>query len=79
MRDKKEKQNDLRESSADVKSKKDKNKLKDKEKEREMKRYESWAEMKKSGVTLDEVIQSRKQEISERSIKSRFVYLLFSL
>ncbi|XP_046828029.1 repetitive organellar protein-like isoform X3 [Vespa crabro] len=72
-KDKKEKQNDLRESIADVKSKKDKNKLKDKEKEREIKKYGSWAEMKKSGVTLDEVIQLRKPEISERSIKSRTV------
>ncbi|KAL2724501.1 repetitive organellar protein-like isoform X1 [Vespula squamosa] len=73
LKDKKEKQNDLRESIADVKSKKDNNKLKDKEKEREIKKYESWAEMKKLGITLDEVIQLRKQEISERSIKSRTV------
>ncbi|KAK2586720.1 hypothetical protein KPH14_011755 [Odynerus spinipes] len=70
-KDRKEKQNDFREGCADVKDKKDKNRFKDKEKE--MIKYGSWAELKNSDVTLDEFIQLRRQENSERPVKSRTV------
>jgi len=64
----KEKRNDMLEMEVEGKDKKEKDKDKWKEK---MLKYNSWAEVRKSGLTLDDIIHFRRRDNSERSVKIR--------
>lgn len=60
----------------EVEGKDKKDKDKDREKEKELLKYNSWAELRKSGLTLSDIAQLRKRDNSERIIKNRyFVYV----
>lgn len=34
----------------------------------------SWIELKKCGITMDDIIEIRRRDYSERSTKNRFVF-----
>jgi hypothetical protein len=71
----KDKRNDTLEIEAESKDKKDKDK--DRLREKELIKCNSWAELRKSGLTLEDIIQFRKHDNSERVIKNRyFIYKL---
>ncbi|KYM80481.1 hypothetical protein ALC53_09031 [Atta colombica] len=65
----KERQNDMSEMEVESKDKKEKDK--DKWKEKVLLKSNSWAELRKSGLTLDDTIHFRRRNNSERSIKIR--------
>jgi len=65
----KDKRNDSLEVEAEGKDKKDKDK--ERLREKELTKYNSWAELRKSGLTLED-IQFRKHDNSERAIKNRY-------
>lgn len=63
----KEKRNDVSETEIEGKAKKEK----DKWKEKVLLKSNSWAEVRKSGLTINDIIHLRKRDNSERSIKIR--------
>ncbi|XP_067208133.1 trichohyalin-like isoform X2 [Linepithema humile] len=64
----KDRRNDMLEMEPD-KDKKDKDK--DRLKEKELLKYNSWPELRKSGLTFDEVIRLKRRDNSERTLKNR--------
>ncbi|XP_025996734.1 uncharacterized protein LOC105198112 isoform X1 [Solenopsis invicta] len=64
----KEKRNDTPETEAEGKDKRDKDK-RDKWKEKVLLKSNSWAEVRKFGLTLDDVIYLRRRVISKKSVK----------
>ena len=49
-----------------------KEKDKDKSKEKELLKCNSWVELQKSGLTLDDVIYLRRRGNTERSVRNRY-------
>ncbi|CAK9797362.1 hypothetical protein ANTPLA_LOCUS1192 [Anthophora plagiata] len=66
-----EKQSDSQERTAEIKDKREKEKDKDKGKERDITSSSSWMELKKCGITMDDIIDIRRRDYSERSTKNR--------
>ncbi|XP_076164228.1 uncharacterized protein LOC143145078 isoform X3 [Ptiloglossa arizonensis] len=67
----KEKRSVSRERSSEVKDKKEKDRDKDKGKERDITNSSSWVELKKCGITMDDIIDIRRRDYPERSSKNR--------
>ncbi|XP_019889605.2 trichohyalin isoform X2 [Ooceraea biroi] len=67
----KDKRHDALEGEAESKDKKDKDK--DRWREKELMKCNSWAELRKSGLTLDDIVQLKKRDNSERAAKNRTV------
>ncbi|KAK9297028.1 hypothetical protein QLX08_009127 [Tetragonisca angustula] len=65
----KEKRNDSQEKLSEIKERKEKEK--DKGKERDIMNSSSWAELKKCGITIDDIIETRRYDHSERTTKNR--------
>lgn len=55
---------------AESKNKKDKDK--DRWREKELIKCNSWTELRKSGLTFDDIAQLRKRDNSERVVKNRY-------
>lgn len=53
---------------------KDKDKGKEKDKDKDIMNSSSWIELKKCGITMDDIIEIRRHDHSERSTKNRFVF-----
>lgn len=63
-------------SEMEVESKDKKEKDKDKWKEKILLKSNSWAEVRKSGLTLDDIIYLRRRNNSERSVKIRYMFVI---
>lgn len=59
-------------SEMEVEGKDKKEKDKDKWKEKVLLKSNSWAEVRKSGLTLDDIIHLRRRDNSERPVKIRY-------
>lgn len=70
-----EKRSLSREKSSEIKDKKEKEKdrERDKGKERDITHFSSWLELKNCGITMDDIIDIRRRDYSDRSTKNRFV------
>ncbi|XP_054001184.1 uncharacterized protein LOC128888398 isoform X2 [Hylaeus anthracinus] len=66
-----EKRSVSKEKSSEVREKKEKDKDKEKGKEKDITNFSSWVELKKCGITTDDVIDIRRRDYSERSTKNR--------
>nr|XP_033338670.1 trichohyalin-like isoform X1 [Megalopta genalis] len=66
-----EKRSLSRERSSEVRDKREKERDKDKGKERDIMSLSSWLELKKCGITIDDIIDIRKRDYSDRSTKNR--------
>lgn len=70
-----EKRSDSQERPCEVKDRREKEKDKEKGKESNIMNSSSWAELKKCGITMDDIIDIKRRDHSERSIKNRFVFI----
>ncbi|XP_076277909.1 uncharacterized protein LOC143207903 isoform X3 [Lasioglossum baleicum] len=66
-----EKRSLSREKSSEVKDKKEKERDKDKGKEKDIMNLSSWSELKKCGITMDDIIDIRRRDYSDRLMKNR--------
>ncbi|XP_015432769.1 PREDICTED: uncharacterized protein LOC107188895 isoform X2 [Dufourea novaeangliae] len=66
-----EKKSPSRERSSEVREKKEKERDKDKGKERDTTNFSSWAELKKCGITMDDIMDVRRRDYSDRLSKNR--------
>lgn len=62
----------------EVEGKDKKEKDKDKWKEKVLLKSNSWAEIRKSGLTLDDIIHLRRRDNSERSSNVKIRYSVFN-
>lgn len=67
----KDKKNDSQETTSEIKDKKEKEKERDKGKEKDIMNSSSWVELKKCGITMDDMIDIRRRDYSERLTKNR--------
>lgn len=74
-----EKRSGSRERSSEVRDKKEKERDKDKGKEKDIMNSSSWVELKKCGITMDDMIDIRRHDYAERATKNRFANDLTTL